>query len=243
MDAMILAAGKGTRLRPLTLAIPKALVPVAGVPMLERVARRLVEAGADRLVVNVSPHADQVRAFVAVQGGFGAEVLFSQEPPEPLETGGGLRHAEPLFRKGEPFLMHNVDILTDADLRGLLEAHRRSGALASLLVRAPRTGRHLLFDREGLLGYALRGEEKRVREAAGDVEPLDFMGVQALSPRIFELTVETGAFSILDVYLRLARDGERTLPHWAGDALWIDVGTPDGLAQAERALGPGREVS
>src|SRR5919109_2511750 len=107
MDAMIFAAGRGTRLQPLTHELPKALIEIGGVPMLERVARRLVAAGADRLVINTHPFPEQIVEFVREREGFGVEVHFSHEPDEPLETGGGLRQAAPLFRRDAPFLLHN----------------------------------------------------------------------------------------------------------------------------------------
>ena len=239
---MILAAGLGTRLRPLTEHTPKALVPVGGVPMLERVARRLVAAGADRLVINASPHAERIRAFVEEKEGFGVEARLSIEPEGPLDTGGGLKHAEPHFRGDGAFLLHNVDVLTDADLGSLLDAHLRSGAVATLLVRPAATDRYLLFDDAGLVGYARAGEERRAREAAGDLRRVDFMGVHALSPRIFRLIEETGVFSIIGVYLRLARAGEAVLAHDVPEALWIDIGTHERLAEAERAVQRG-EVS
>ena len=113
MEAMILAAGVGERLRPLTEHAPKALVEVAGVPMLERVARRLIDAGADRLIINVHHHADQIEEYVRRRGGFGVEIRFSREEGAPLETGGGLLAAAPLFERSQPFLLHNVDVISD----------------------------------------------------------------------------------------------------------------------------------
>lgn len=129
MEAMILAAGLGTRLRPLTDRIPKALVEVAGVPLLERVARALIAAGTHRLIVNVHPHADQVVRFLEERDGFGVEVRISfEEEVEPLETGGGLRAAAPLFEKEVPFFLHNVDVVSDLGLRAMYEAHVRAAA-------------------------------------------------------------------------------------------------------------------
>lgn len=123
MDGMILAAGLGTRLRPLTDETPKALITVAGTPMLERVARRLIDAGVDRLIVNVHHHADRIIDFIDERGGFGVDVRISREPVRPLETGGGLLHAREHFRRDGPFLLHNVDIICEADLRAMVAAH------------------------------------------------------------------------------------------------------------------------
>lgn len=238
MEAMILAAGLGTRLRPLTHTTPKALVEVGGVPLLERVARRLVEAGAHRLVVNVSPHADLIRAAIAERDGFGVDVRVSEEPDGPLDTGGGIKHARALFDADAPFLLHNVDILTDIDL-GALYADHDDGRLATLAVRAADTDRYLLFDDRGLLGYAYGGEERTNRAPEGDVVRADFCGVQVISPGIFEaLEAEADSkFSIITTYLRLADAGARIVPFDVGDALWIDVGTHERLAEAEKAVG------
>ncbi|MBV9108988.1 MAG: nucleotidyltransferase family protein [Gemmatimonadetes bacterium] len=234
MDAMILAAGLGTRLRPLTDRIPKPLIPVAGVPMLERVARRLIAAGADRLIVNTSHLGEQVEAFLRERDGFGVEWHVSPEPGEPLETGGALVQGQALFRRDAPFFLHNSDILTDAPLAAMYRAHELSPALATLAVMERETARHLLFDDRGLLGRtdAKKGIDLRVREPVGEVRKLAFGGIHVLSPRIFDLLTERGAFSILDPYLRLAGEGETILPFRVDDYTWIDIGRPEQLEMA-----------
>lgn len=236
MDAMILAAGLGTRLRPLTDRIPKALVPVAGVPILERVARRLIAAGADRLVVNLHHHADAVRAFIDSRNGFGVEVLYSHEPEEPLETGGGLALAAPLLRRDHAFFLHNVDVLSDLPLGALYGSHTRSRAIATLAVMNRSTSRRLLFDRLGLLGRTddARGLRLEVRDAVGPVRELAFAGVHVLDPAILDRLTERGAFSILDPYLRLAAAGEPIRPFEVDGCAWADIGSPERLAAAER---------
>ncbi len=239
MEAMILAAGLGTRLRPLTNDIPKALVPVGDRPMLEHVARRLLDAGATRLVVNVHHHADQIERFLDARGRFGAEVFVSDEPDERLETGGGLKHAARFFEKKAPFWMHNSDVFTDIDLRALYDAHVASGALATLACRAAETPRHLTFDARGdLCGFGLAdGSERFVREPEGAAERLDFCGVQVISPRIFELMTETGVFSIINTYLRLSKTGERIMPFRVDGATWIDIGSFERLEEARQRFG------
>lgn len=237
MDAMILAAGLGTRLRPLTNETPKALVEVGGAPMLEHVARRLVAAGADRLTINTHPFADAIRAFVEEKGGFGAHVRFSHEAEAPLETGGGLKRAAPLFRKEAPFFVHNADIWTDLDLKALYAAHVASGALATLAVRPAETPRFLLFDAEDqLCGYGRRtgGAPVHVRDPQGAERRVDFCGVHVAGPRLFDLMTEEGAFSIITTYLRLAAAGERVTCCPTGEATWMDIGTPERLAAARR---------
>jgi MurNAc alpha-1-phosphate uridylyltransferase len=237
MDAMILAAGLGTRLRPLTDRIPKPLIPVAGVAMLERVARRLIAAGADRLIVNTSHLSGQVEAFLRERGGFGVEWHVSPEPGAPLETGGAILHGAPLFRGDAPFFLHNGDILTDLPLAAMYRAHETSAPLATLAVMERETTRHLLFDDRGLLGRsdAGKGIELRAREAVGEVRKLAFGGVHVISPRILGLLTERGAFSILDPYLRLAAAGETLLPFRVDGCTWIDIGRPEQLEAAHAA--------
>jgi NDP-sugar pyrophosphorylase family protein len=231
---MILAAGLGTRLRPLTDHTPKPLIPVAGVPMLERVARRLIAAGADRLIVNTSHLSGQVEAFLAARDGFGVEWRVSREPGAPLETGGAILHGAAHFRGGAPFFLHNSDVLTDLPLGEMYRAHALASPLATLAVMERETQRHLLFDDRGLLGRsdASKGIELRVREAVGEVRKLAFGGIHVISPRIFALLTERGAFSILDPYLRLAGAGEVILPFRVDGYTWIDIGRPDQLQAA-----------
>lgn len=242
MDSMILAAGLGTRLRPLTDHTPKALVEVNGAPMLDRVARRLVAAGADRLIINTHHLGEQIEAYAtARQAEWGAEVRLSPEPEAPLETGGALVAAQPHFRRQGPFFLHNADILTDLSLEGLRDAHAAAGdPLATVAVMDRPTSRRLLFDRAGLLGRVDedRGLDVRVREAVGPVAALPFAGVHVISPRIFGLLTERGAFSILEPYLRLAAAGERVLPFRVDGCLWLDIGRPEQLEEARRVAPP-----
>lgn len=240
---MIFAAGLGTRLRPLTDEVPKALVPVAGVPMLERVAARLIDAGADRLIVNAHWLGDQVRAFVESRDGFGVETIVVLESGDtPLETGGGLRNAAPLLRSDEPFFLHNVDVVTDIPLAALYAAHEASGALVSLAVQRRDASRALLFDDAGLCGHTDRaGTPTMARRTVGEVETLGFTGIHVASPRLLELLEETGAFSIIWPYLRLAGAGQPVLPYRVDEARWVDIGTIDRLHEAERLIARGAE--
>ena len=149
MDGMILAAGLGTRLRPITDRIPKALVEVEGTPMLERVAHRLIHAGVDRLVINVHHHADKVRRFVRDEG-FGVDMRISEEPDAALETGGGLLHAREHFRRDAPFFLHNVDVVSEIPLGDMYAAHMERAPLATLAVSDRESSRGLRFDDQGL---------------------------------------------------------------------------------------------
>lgn len=234
---MILAAGLGTRLRPLTDHTPKALIDVGGRPMLEHVALRLIAAGATRLIVNAHHHAEQVARFVAERNGFGVETMISDESGGLLETGGGLVNAARYFRREAPFLLHNVDILSDIDLAALYREHLRSAPLATLAVMDRGSVRYLAFDEERRLcgyGNSASGLERLTVNPKGETVRFGFTGVHVVSPRIFDLTTERGAFSIIDLYHNLAEAGERIEPYDVSGALWIDIGKPQ---QLERARG------
>jgi len=235
-EAFVFAAGRGTRLRPLTDRMPKALVEVCGVPMLERVVRRLAEAGVERVVVNVHPFADRIERFVREREGFGVDVVLSRERDAPLETGGGLRHARRLLRADGPLFLHNVDVLTDLPLVAMAEAHALGAPLATLAVMERPTRRHLLFDEVGLLGRddESKGVETRVRAPEGEVRRLAFAGVHVVSRDLPARITASGAFSILEPYLRLAGEGERILPFRVDGSLWLDVGRPAQLEEAQR---------
>lgn len=235
---MILAAGLGTRLGDIGRHTPKALVDVAGMTALERVARRLAQAGADRLIINVHHHADRIIEHVRSRSGFGVEVLFSREEDAPLETGGGIMQARELFRGDAPFFVHNVDVLCDADLAVLYATHRRDEGtdrprLATLAVNRRTTRRYLVFE-DG----CLRGRpDPAGREGGPRVEHFAFAGIHVVAPRFFDVVTERGAFSVMDVYVRLAGDGHRIASHDISDATWLEIGTPERLAAARRLLG------
>ena len=148
MKAMIFAAGLGTRLRPLTDNMPKALVPVAGKPMLERVILKLKESGFNDITINIHHFGDQIIDFLRVHNNFGAEIHISDERDMLLDTGGGIKKARPFLDGNEPFLVHNADILSEVDLRSFYRHHLESKAKATLLVSERQTSRYLLFDKE-----------------------------------------------------------------------------------------------
>jgi NDP-sugar pyrophosphorylase family protein len=241
LDAMILAAGLGTRLAPLTDTIPKALVPVGGTPMLERIAVRLVRAGVDRIIVNVHHHADRIRQFIEQRDGFGVDVRISEEREHPLETGGGVLQARGHFREDAPFFVHNVDVVSDMSLETMYSGHDPRTTLATLAVSDRPSSRRLIFDERGLCGRVdLRSDQlESVRPLAGETHSLAFAGVHVISPGFFELVDEEGAFSIMKPYLRLAAAGQTILPYDTGAALWLEVGDPERLERARRFLGRG----
>ena len=233
---MILAAGLGTRLRPLTDRVPKALLEVGGVPILERVAHRLIEAGADRLVINLHHLGERIREFVEEREGFGVEVVFSEEPEGALETGGGVLRAASYFRGAAPFFLHNADILSDVPLERMYAAHGQGMPLATLAVMSRASARYLLFDDAGLFGRVDEGKGVRIeaREREGEEQRLAFGGIHVISERVPAMLTEQGAFSILDPYLRLVGEGERIEPFRIDDCRWLDIGKP---AQLEEARG------
>lgn len=231
---MLFAAGLGTRLRPLTYRMPKALVPVGGVPMLERVARRVIDAGADRLVINVHHHADRILEFLQQREHFDVDVRVSVEDDEPLETGGGLIAAREHFRMDRPIVIHNTDVLTDFPIAAMLDAHRSSGALATLAVMEREKSRALIFDDGGLCGAVDRdGEESLVREPRGEPRYLGFCGVHAIQPELLGRISERGVFSIIHPYLRLAGEGHSIQAHRVDGSVWLDIGTHERLEQAD----------
>lgn len=237
MDAMIFAAGLGTRLGEVGVATPKALLEVGGATMLEHVCRSLAAAGVDRVVVNVHHLADRIEAFVRTHD-LGVEVLISREPERPLETGGGLVRARPLFRRDRPIFLHNVDVITDADLAAMRAAMVGSGALALLAVNERTSSRHLLFDEAGLFGRgdARDGTFLEARPRRGIARKYAFAGIHIIAPDLLDRITETGVFSVLVPYLRLAGAGARILPYPLGRARWLEVGSPERLEEARSIL-------
>jgi NDP-sugar pyrophosphorylase family protein len=237
VDALILAAGLGSRLGEVGRDTPKALLDVGGRTMLEHAASRLAAAGVDRLIINAHHHADRIEEFLQSHD-LGLETILSLEKDEPLETGGAVVHARHHFRGNSPFFIQNVDVLTDPDYRALLRAHREGGALVTLAVSGRSTPRKLLFDRDGLYGWANEstGKGTEVRAPREPVERWPFAGIHVASPELLERITEEGVFSILDPYFRLAREGVAIRPASIGDALWMEVRTPERLAAARTFL-------
>ncbi|MDE2040420.1 MAG: NTP transferase domain-containing protein [Elusimicrobia bacterium] len=225
MRAMLLAAGLGSRLKPLTDSVPKALLEVDGVPMLERVALRLREAGARELIVNAHHHAERVAAFAKAMGqrlGLRVEVSLEEEL---LGTGGGLKKAAWFFSGGGPFLVHNADVLSSIDLRRLYETQASSQSLATLAVMDRPTKRKLEFSAAGrLLG---RAQALPTPGAAA----LGFSGVCSASPALLDRLTEEGAFSLIDAFLRLAGEGADLRAFRCDGSEWTDIGEPSRLAK------------
>jgi NDP-sugar pyrophosphorylase family protein len=235
---MILAAGYGTRLRPLTDQTPKALIEVAGATVLEHIARRLIRAGADRIIVNTHHLADQIESFARERWTLEAELVLSHEPEGALGTGGGLLHARSHFRRDAPFLLHVGDVISELDLVGLRAAQEGSANVATLAVHDRGSSRCVLFDDQGLVGRDNQDEgwSRSVRAPAGSVRRWSFAGVHAISPDIFDRFDEVPPFGILDAYLRMASEGARIAPFDVTGSPWLEIGNPERLAKARAAL-------
>ena len=236
MKAMVLAAGLGTRLRPLTNDRPKALVEVGGRTLLEITLNRLRDFGIHDVIINLHHYADKVIEYVKAANNFGMHIEFSREDIL-LDTGGGLKQAAWFLgdSSNEPFILHNVDVISTIDLQGMVEVHKESKALATLAVQERKTSRYLLFDEQDqLCGRRFVKEEKtEIVRPAQRMAELAFTGIHVISPRIFPLLTEEGVFSIVPAYLRLAGQGEKVAAFRADEYYWRDLGKPENIRQAE----------
>lgn len=246
MQAMIFAAGMGTRLKPLTDTMPKALVTVGGQPLIRRVIARLKEAGATRIVVNVHHFANQIVSYLHDNDNFGTDIRISDETAQLLETGGGIRKAAPLFKADEPILIHNVDILSNVDLAKLytfaaVEEEGKAKADAVVLVSNRVTKRYLLFDDDmNLVGWTNveTGEVKSPYPHldVAKCQRFAFAGIHVVSPRLFKL-MDTfpDKFGIIDFYLSICAT-HHVRGYVKTDLKLMDIGKLDTLHQAEAFL-------
>jgi mannose-1-phosphate guanylyltransferase len=245
MKAMILAAGLGTRLRPLTDMRPKALMEVGGRTLLEIALSRLHSFGIRDVIINTHHFSGQIVDCLRARDNFGMRIEISHEEVL-LDTGGGLKKAANFFLRdpassGEPFILHNVDVISNIDLRRMVEVHLENRALATLAVQERSSSRSLLFDDQ----LQLCGRKSAAPGATGEAKTemvrdsprtraLAFCGIHAISPRIFPLMTEGGVFSIIAPYLRLAGRGEKILGFRADEYRWRDLGRLDDLMKAEQ---------
>jgi len=241
VKAMVLAAGLGTRLRPLTNDRPKALVEVGGRTMLELTLMRLRAFGIHEIIINTHHFADMVVEYLRAHKNFGMRIEVSHEDVL-LDTGGGLKHAAHFFlASDEPFLVHNVDVLSTIDFDAMLLFHREHDALATLAVQDRATSRYLLFDESGQLcgrRAGLSGVPELVRPAR-EPRALAFSGIHILSPRVFSVVSEQGIFSVIPMYLRLAGENESIYAFPADRYYWRDLGRPESRNEAAREIEEG----
>ena len=242
MKAMILAAGLGTRLRPLTDSRPKALVEIAGRTLLEITLSHLRAVGVREVIINVHHFADMILEYLKTNDNFGMRIEVSREEVL-LDTGGGLKNAAYFFledstRFEKPFIVHNVDVISAIDLRRMVQFHTENQALATLAVQDRETSRYLLFDQQLQLCGRRSGRDQRTEfvRSSQQVQALAFSGIHVISPRLFAMMIEEGVFSIITSYLHLAANGEKILAFRADEYYWRDLGRPDNVMQAAQDL-------
>lgn len=241
---MIFAAGIGSRLKPLTDNMPKALIPVNGKPMLEHVILKLKAFGFDQIVINIHHLGEQIIDFLKANNNFGIQIFISDEKDYLLDTGGGLKKAQQFLQGDEPFLIHNADIISDIDLKKLYDSHLENNPLATLLVSQRETSRYLLFDKSNKLCGWRNRETGEIKSFYPYFDPSHYQeyafgGIHVLSPQIFDWLQEwTGRFSIINFYLSVcAKTNIRA--YVAENLHLLDIGKPETLAQAEEWMKTG----
>ena len=241
MRAMVLAAGLGTRLRPLTDHRPKALVEVGGRTLLEIALARLSSFGIREVIVNVHHFADMIGDYLKANKNFGMRIDVSREDDVLLDTGGGLKKAACFFLENsgaaeEPFVLHNVDVISTIDLHRMAQFHAENHALATLAVQERPTSRYLLFDEQLQLCGRKSGKDGQAELVRSSSHPkaLAFSGIHVISPRLFSLMTEEGVFSIIAPYLRLAAQGEKIIAFRSDEYQWRDLGRLDDVMQADQ---------
>ncbi len=242
MRAMILAAGLGTRLRPLTDNRPKALVEIAGRTLLEITLARLRAVGVREVIINVHHFAGMVQEYLQAKDNFGMRIEVSREDVL-LDTGGGLKKAAWFFledqqQQDEPFIVHNVDVISTIDLARMVQFHEQNDALATLAVKDRETHRYLLFDDQLQLCGRQNGRDgaREFVRSCHESWPLAFSGIHVISPLLLPMLTEDGAFPIVASYLHLASVGEKILGFRADEYYWGDLGKPENIIQAELDL-------
>jgi len=238
MKAMVLAAGMGTRLRPLTDTRPKALVEVGYRTLLEITLTRLRDFGVSEVIVNVHHFAGMIVDYLKSNDNFDMRIEVSREDVL-LDTGGGLKKAAWFFLEDPsgletPFILHNVDVISTIDLGRMVQFHNENRALATLAVQDRKSSRYLLFDQQRQLCGRQRGEdgEAELVRPSPQAQALGFSGIHVISPRLLAMMKEDGIFSIIDSYLNLAAGGEKISAFPADEYQWRDVGRLEDLLQA-----------
>lgn len=235
--AMIFAAGLGSRLRPLTNNLPKALIPVNQKPLLEHVILKLRSEGIEKVIINTHHFADKIEFYLKENSYFGLDITLSHEK-KLLDTGGGLKKAAWFF-DDSPFIIHNVDILSDISLSQLLNKQQEQDTLATLAVKQRRTTRYLLFDQAGWLTGRQADEQiisANPKWDLVDYQKYSFLGIHIVSPKIFRFFPKEDTFSILDLYLSAAATGEKISYMVPKHTYWYDLGRQENFVAAERAL-------
>ena len=237
MKAMILAAGLGTRMKPLTDNRPKALIEVSGKTLLEIVITSLKKHGFDEIIINVHHFAGQIIEFLKRKNNFNIRIEISDERDELLDTGGGLKKASRFFDDGQPFLVHNVDVLTDMDYLEMMKYHKENNALVTLAVRKRETSRYLLFDDSmQLCGWTnVKTGEVKISVADKNTGRYAFSGIHIIDPAFFNYVGDKKKFYIIDEYLKLAKNN-KILGFDHSESLWYDIGKPESLKMMNESL-------
>lgn len=231
---MIFAAGLGTRLKPFTISHPKALAEINGVPLIEITIKRLLLHGFTDIVINVHHFSDQVISYLQKKGNFGANIFISDESDVLLDTGGGLKKASGLLNNNSPVLLHNVDIVSNIDLTALYKTHLANNCLATLACMERPSLREFLIDAQNrLCGWRNNKTNELImaRDTENFLKPIAFCGIHVVNPEIMNLITEEGAFSIVQTYLRLARQHSIYVQKFE-NPVWLDLGTPESLKKA-----------
>ncbi len=241
MKAMIFAAGLGTRLKPLTDSIPKAMVPIAGKPMLQHVIEKLKAAGFNEIVINIHHLGEQIIDFITSNNSFDIRIEFSNEEEQLLDTGGGIKKAASFFNDGKPFLIHNVDIISNIDLKQLYDSHLKENNPATLVCSSRDTSRYLLFDNNRCLKGWINKKTGEVKSPSTNFNPneynqLAFSGIHVINPSVFDLMDPfPDKFSIIDFYLSICSHNN-IVSYSPENIQIIDIGKHESLLLAEDIL-------
>ncbi|TFH01189.1 MAG: nucleotidyltransferase family protein [Calditrichales bacterium] len=236
MKAMILAAGLGTRLKPVTDHLPKALVPLGGKPLLYHVLMKLNKAGVNAFIVNVHHHHEQISRYLSDNDNFGFNIEISYET-DLLDTGGGLKKAAWFFEDNVPFILHNVDVISSIDLKKMYAFHLEREALVTAAVKQRETSRYLLFDdAKNLVGWRSKesGETRLSRKEKGSLNEWSFLGIHVISPEIFSHFPKESRFSIIEFYLSMAKETDRITAYDCNPEFWLDLGRKENFTDAEK---------
>lgn len=235
---MIFAAGIGSRLKSLTQHQPKALVHIGGISLLERCINKLIETGVSDIIINIHHFGEQIIDFVMKKNQFGINIAFSDERNQLLDTGGGLKKAS-IFFDNQPFIVHNVDIISEINLKTMYDYHIQTQSLATLAVRSRKSSRYLLFNEEGQLcgkENQKTGEKQIVNfNNNNPLNALAFSGIHIISPKIFSLMPSKDIFSITDFYINIAKN-EKITAFLHNDGYWMDMGKAEDIFTLEKIL-------
>jgi NDP-sugar pyrophosphorylase family protein len=236
MRAMILAAGLGTRLKPLTNSTPKALIKIKDFTLLELQIKKLVSEGFDQIIINVHHFGDVVKDYLKQNNFFNCSIEISDESEKLLDTGGGLKKASHFFMEDEPFLVYNVDILSNISLRKLINYHLTSESIATLAIQNRDSSRKFLFDKNNILcGWMNQKSSENIitSDEQSELFPYSFSGIQVINPKIFKYFPDKDIFSLVELYLSAARKAKIS-GYVHNDDLWIDIGKLENLDRAEK---------